>query len=279
MSGAERRRAGPGGRSPRGFVSALVPAALLVVSGLAFAQGVVVEPPHGGAGEGDSTRRPSVSIDTGTPHVTAYPTRSAPTFGASTETQGLMRLSKAACLRELTSRGVTFSPATGPDPAAAYVVVTGPLAGVALVSSERDPARHVADCRLVLALRAWAQVLRRDGFAKIRYSAVSRPATAGDAAHGEGGHASALAIDVTALEKTGGFEWHIDRHWGSSTRGTPPCAPALLVRRETSPLRRIVCAAAEEGRFHVVVTPHFDEAHRDHVHFELVPGSDSVSVR
>ncbi|MFO0694495.1 MAG: hypothetical protein U0230_13125 [Polyangiales bacterium] len=275
---ARREQTGEG-RSRHGLLSALVPAAVLVASGLAFAQGVVVEPPHGGGGSDSTSRRPSVSIDTGTPHVTAFPTRSAPTFGASTETQALMRLSKAACLRELTSRGVAFTAATGPDPAAAYVVVNGPLAGVTLVSSERDPARHAADCRLVLALRAWAQVLHRDGIAKLRYTAVTRPASASDAARGEGGHVNALAIDVTAFEKTGGFEWHVDRHWGSATRGAPPCAPALLVRREPSPVRRIVCAAAEEGRFHVVVTPHFDDAHRDHVHFELVPGSDSVTVR
>ena len=44
-------------------------------------------------------------------------------------------------------------------------------------------------------------------------------------------------------------------------------------------LRRLVCAAVEADLFQVVLTPHYDHAHQNHVHLELVPDVDWSFVR
>jgi hypothetical protein len=39
-------------------------------------------------------------------------------------------------------------------------------------------------------------------------------------------------------------------------------------------LRKVVCDAVERDLFQVVITPHHDRAHQNHVHLELVPEVD-----
>ena len=44
-------------------------------------------------------------------------------------------------------------------------------------------------------------------------------------------------------------------------------------------LRGTVCDAIERSLFHVVLTPHHDKAHQNHVHLELKPSKDWTYVR
>ena len=37
-------------------------------------------------------------------------------------------------------------------------------------------------------------------------------------------------------------------------------------------VRRVVCAASDAARFNVVLTPHYDDDHQNHVHLEVRPG-------
>jgi hypothetical protein len=39
-------------------------------------------------------------------------------------------------------------------------------------------------------------------------------------------------------------------------------------------MRKLVCDAARAGLFQTVITPHYNDAHRDHVHLEIDPGDD-----
>lgn len=43
-------------------------------------------------------------------------------------------------------------------------------------------------------------------------------------------------------------------------------------------MRSAVCAAVQRDLFQIVLTPHHDEAHANHVHLEVRPGVDWVYV-
>ena len=44
-------------------------------------------------------------------------------------------------------------------------------------------------------------------------------------------------------------------------------------------LRGLVCDAIDDALFQVVITPHHDRAHADHVHLELRPEVSWIYVR
>jgi hypothetical protein len=44
-------------------------------------------------------------------------------------------------------------------------------------------------------------------------------------------------------------------------------------------LRGVTCAAADRKLFQVVLTPHYNKAHENHVHLELKPEVDWTYVR
>jgi hypothetical protein len=86
-------------------------------------------------------------------------------------------------------------------------------------------------------------------------------------------HPAGLAIDVGAVKKRDG-RWlsvasHFDGKLGQRTCG--PGAP-VPVSAEARELRAIVCEAREAGVFTYALTPNFNVAHADHVHFEIKPG-------
>jgi hypothetical protein len=44
-------------------------------------------------------------------------------------------------------------------------------------------------------------------------------------------------------------------------------------------MRGVICAAVQRDLFQVVLTPHHDAAHANHVHLEIRPGVDWTYVR
>jgi hypothetical protein len=44
-------------------------------------------------------------------------------------------------------------------------------------------------------------------------------------------------------------------------------------------MRQLVCEAAARGLFQVVVTPHYNDAHGNHVHLEIDPQASSLWIR
>jgi len=85
------------------------------------------------------------------------------------------------------------------------------------------------------------------------------------------GHASALAIDLAILVMDDGTEHEVLTGWESRARGASPCGDNYDESASSAHMRELVCSVAESELFQVVLTPHYDSAHANHVHLELRP--------
>lgn len=136
----------------------------------------------------------------------------------------------------------------------------------------------VFDCRLVLALHAWAVDLREAGFVAVEHVSVFRPRARVAATGRVSGHAHALAIDVLRLVRPDGTAFRILEDWTARAHGADPCG-VFDEPEEQRRVRRAVCRGVERGLFQVVITPHHDARHANHLHLEVRPDVDWSVVR
>jgi hypothetical protein len=93
------------------------------------------------------------------------------------------------------------------------------------------------------------------------------------------GHAHGLAIDAARFTLNNGVVVDVLDDWEGRKRGQSPCP----VRRDESSgsrlLRKVTCSAVDDKVFQVVLTPHYNQAHNNHVHLERKPEVDWTYVR
>jgi hypothetical protein len=175
-----------------------------------------------------------------------------------------------------------------PSHVLAPVRLAGPLHGIAIHSElpERKRAKatiEIFDCRLVLALDDFAQLLAEHGVTEVLHMSAFR-------SEGERGctpkyigrqHCGGLAVDVGLLKKADGTTLEVLRDFNGKI-GTATCAegagpsPATPAATE---LWSIVCEAARRGLFHVVLTPNYNDEHHNHFHCEITPEVTWMFVR
>lgn len=186
-----------------------------------------------------------------------------------------------ACYDRLWRGGVTFELVDRAQAKGVYMPIraTSPFGGVWILPNDRDRTHAVLDCRLALRLLAWSDSLRRAGVSTVEYYSVYRP---GARVNGDGrksGHAFALAIDVARLQMSNGAILDVLTDWEERDIGGAPCP----LRNDESwggrVLRGIVCQAVAAGLFNVVLTPHHDLDHQNHVHLELKPHTDWTYIQ
>lgn len=180
------------------------------------------------------------------------------------------------CVSELVARGVEFARVEriGVD---APVRLFGPLSGVEFVTLMPDRGRtpyEIFDCPLVLALDDFAKQLRDRSVARVIYYSAHRPIVPGVVPRG---HEMGLAIDIAYLVRTDGTSMNVLRDFDPLPFDRPCTSPKL--RPDANELRRIACDAVEAAIFNVALTPDYDAAHKDHFHFELIPGSTTFIAR
>lgn len=136
----------------------------------------------------------------------------------------------------------------------------------------------ILDCRLVVALYEWGPTLRDAGFVGIEHVSVFRPGAIVASSHHPSGHSHALAIDALRFVRPDGTTFSVLDDWVARTRGADPCG-TYDEPSEAHALREAICAGASAELFEVIVTPHHDDAHANHVHLEVVPGVDWTALR
>jgi hypothetical protein len=179
--------------------------------------------------------------------------------------RALASMTATQCEARLSALGVAFEPASGVPGVQAPVRLRGPLAGI-VIEGRAD----VLDCRLALALATWSSALRARGVRALRSLSVHRPGAHVAGSRRVSGHAHALAIDVGGLELDDETTIDVLEGWEARAAGADPCAEYPESERSAL-LRSVVCAAVEADLFQIVLTPHHDRAHQNHVHLELVP--------
>lgn len=184
-------------------------------------------------------------------------------------------LSPSACLAELKRRDLAVERDTGPASGiAAPVRITGPLRNVRFIAPGRKSVYGKLDCRLALALDELASVLERHGVVAVRVDNIYRPKARLPGRRAKSQHRYGLAIDLMAFDLADGSSLVVEHDWKGAPDGVP-CGPEsrlLEVTERAIALRNAVCDVARSGLFHHILTPSYDEAHRDHLHLDIKRG-------
>ncbi len=200
-------------------------------------------------------------------------------FSTVTDTRPVLdyiALEKDDCLARLTKRGIEQLEAPPVPSIDAPLRLPKLLRGVrfehwsAPMRSAKVP-RPVLDCRLLLSLDDMAKVALRHDVAAIRYNSLYR----GRYARNPGQrHAAGVAIDINAIVTTDDHELVIKRDFAGHGVGSRTCglgAPWPLDTRAAT-LRQFVCGLDAAGSFNLILTPHYDRGHQDHLHLEVRRG-------
>jgi len=187
------------------------------------------------------------------------------------------RLSRFECEAELTRRKVPFMRESDTRGVVAPVRLSGPIAGVTYHSAIPEKQRktspyEIFDCRLVLALEDFSRDLARDGIREVVHMSAYRPAAHADKKPvGFVGqrHEGALALDIGAFIKEDGTVIQVERDFHGAI-GAKTCPNSVANKASASYwLRDLVCREHDRGLFHVMLTPNYNWAHRNHFHFEV----------
>ncbi len=176
----------------------------------------------------------------------------------------------AACIEDLSARGVTF--AERPARGVRTPLLVAEVLGVALRPRGGHATEHdLADCTLIAALTRWASTLRANGIRVLEHMSMYRDRARVRRSGRPSGHASGMAIDVSHFGFEDGTVFSVEEDWAHRGRGESPCASHEGESEHQRRVRRVVCEASTSGLFQVVLTPHHDAAHGNHVHLEVRP--------
>lgn len=184
-------------------------------------------------------------------------------------------LSTGACAAELRRRNLAVARDTGAAVGVALPVrITGAMQGVRFVTPSRKSVYGKLDCRLALSLDDLAKVLARHGVVSVRVDNLYRPNARLAGTRTRSQHRYGLAVDIASFVLESGVELSVENDWHAPL-GSPPCGPESTLNDPTEraiALRDIVCDVAKSGLFHHILTPSFNEAHRNHLHLDIKRG-------
>jgi hypothetical protein len=183
-------------------------------------------------------------------------------------------------LDELKLRGVPFREVDPVPGVRLPIRLTGRLHGVWIHSvlpaeQRKTTPFEILDARLAIALDDLCELLHAHGFVEVVHFTMYRPPHDGPAKKGEylHRHPGGMAIDLGALKKRTGHWIAVGPHWPSQI-GAKSCGDGgrELKGRRGRELLSVACEASDLKIFHYMLTPHFDDAHSDHLHLEIKQG-------
>lgn len=193
----------------------------------------------------------------------------------------LAALDADACHALLRSREVAFEVIDAEDARNVHAPIRlrGPVGGITVAHGGRSERHEIMDCRLAVSLLGWAPALREAGFERIEHMSIYRPGARVRSTGRASGHDAGTAIDVFFFIRPDGTRLEVERDWADKTRGSAPCPPREDEPEAEHVLRTLVCNAVAADLFQVVVTPHGDARHHNHVHLEIRPEVEWTHVR
>jgi extensin-like protein len=202
----------------------------------------------------------------------------SPSDAKTTPAVRYAQLSQDDCEAELTTRKIDFVRETGPA-VLAPVRMTGALHGVVFRTDARDKDRptskyEIADCRLVLALDDFAEILSRHDIVEVRHYSMYRPPRSWPEGKLGTRHDGALAIDAGRFIDKAGAVLDVDRDFHGAI-DAPTCGDGAAPKPATPAaltLRAILCDAVDHRLFNVVLTPNYNRPHKNHFHLEVTAG-------
>ena len=176
------------------------------------------------------------------------------------------------CFAQLDSRHVAYKRVARPGVALA-VEITGPLGGVRYVDDEP----LVIDCSLAVSLDEAGRYLHDLGIATATVaSAYARRNVRGTNRPSK--HSFGLAIDLPTFDGPDAGTLQVANDFESGLGDEVDCIgePSTHAARA---LKILQCQLVRSGLFHLVLSPDYDDDHRDHFHLEVVPWRERARVR
>jgi hypothetical protein len=190
----------------------------------------------------------------------------------------LASLSSGQCRAELKKRAIASKRAGIATPGVATPLrLAAELHGVRFIAP--DNKYGVLDCRLAIAIDELAQILVKHGVSAVLVDSMYRPKARLNGTKKPSQHSYGLAIDIMGFELEG-RRLMVKSDWHGSL-SAPSCGPGSQPVEnlpEAAKLRSIVCDVAEKYLFHHMLTPNYNEAHSDHLHFDVKRDSEPSSV-
>ncbi len=185
--------------------------------------------------------------------------------------------SGAECRALLTRLGVNYT-VSGPTMGIANpVTVQTPINGVNFRYNTftGSPGRMLMDCRLGVALWHLTNALRTrwDVTDVIHLGVYNYRFISGTMTLSQ--HATATAIDLNNFRTSAGVTHSLVTEFVAN--GRPTCPPRASNPRDRL-LKEIACWMYDSGVFHIILTPNYNSAHRDHFHVDLTTGSQFVGL-
>lgn len=189
----------------------------------------------------------------------------------------------ADCHAWLDLYGLTYE--LGPDRqgVAQPVTLTTPINGVAYryVSNEAPRDTFFMDCSLAHSLARAAPILRARDILEVADIGVYNYRCIGggtppDCPNGVSQHAYATAIDIAGFTDGLGTWYSVNDDWLIDT--DPTCEAATEGDKDAL-LHEVICELKAAGVWNIVLTPNYNDAHRNHFHVDLSPGSDFIRSR
>ncbi len=153
--------------------------------------------------------------------------------------------------------------------------VTTPINGVTFRYASYTAAvtPMLMDCRLAVAFYHLTRELRTrwDVTDVVHLGVYNYRVIAGSTTLSQ--HSYATALDIANLRTSNGTTHSLVTDFVAN--GRPTCPPRATNARDRL-LKEVACWMHESRVFHIVLTPNYNAAHRDHFHVDLTPGSNFI---
>ena len=178
--------------------------------------------------------------------------------------------SATECHRELQTRGLVFRPRGDfPTPVPSPVEILGPIRGVWFRMMHEDRPL-VVSCELASKLADFADVLRRHNVRGVDVMSAYRTRPRASF------HTMGLALDVGRFWTDRGF---LDVSNDFEITADEPTCDGSTETRTGRQLRALACDLAKARLFQTLITPNYNEGHRDHWHLDIRPDDPRLFVR
>ncbi len=188
-------------------------------------------------------------------------------------------MSAGQCRAELKKRAIANKRAGIPTPGVATPLrLSAALRGIRFIAP--DNKYGVLDCRLALVLDELAEILSKHEVSAVFVDSMYRPKARLNGTHKPSQHSYGLAIDIMGFQLADGRTLMVKSDWHGALTA-PSCGPGSQPVEnvpEALKLRSIVCDVAQKYLFHHMLTPNYNDAHKDHLHFDVKRDSESSSV-
>ncbi len=185
-----------------------------------------------------------------------------------------------SCHAQLDALGLDWEVAGANRGIADPVWVEPLIAGVSYRYVESaEPTRLLADCELAVRLHALSELVASYGLDEVVHIGIYnyRCIGGGDPATGctPSQHAFARAIDIHAVgERATGRYYNVEFDWVID-RSRDVCPGNAMTEADVA-LHEMACSMWSDRIFQIVLTPDYNDAHRNHFHVDLTEGSMTI---